>query len=98
MRIPIYVAAAIALVALAPETARTLLAAAASVVFECMPYLAASVILARIFGHYAHAATAFAGCGCGPAPGALSIPATIATAFFFGPVVAIARFTAALIA
>jgi hypothetical protein len=98
MRIPMFVALVIGFLALAPELARAILASSASVLLECLPYLAASVVLAPLFGRFADAATAFAGCGCGNAPGALSLPAALATAALFGPVVAIARFIAALVA
>lgn len=93
-----YVAAAIGVLALAPGLIGAIAATSASVLLECLPYLAASVLLAPILGRFAHAATAFAGCGCGRAPGALSLPAAVATAALFGPIVAIVRFIAALLA
>lgn len=93
-----YVAAAIALLALAPQTARTVLVSAASVLLECLPYLAAATLLTPLLGRVSRSAIAFVGCGCGRAPGALSIPAAVATALLFGPLVACARFGAALVA
>jgi hypothetical protein len=94
VRPTIYVAAALALVALAPETMRSLLVCAASVLLESLPYLAAGALLAPLFGRHARHLVALAGCGCGDAPGALSLPAAFATALLFGPWVAIVRFAA----
>lgn len=95
MRSAIYVAAVVAGAACAPETARTLLASAASACFEAAPYLAAGVLCARLCGGRLRALLPYAGCGCGRGPGARSIPAAVATALLFGPVVAGARVIAA---
>ncbi len=96
MRIPIYVAATVAFAALDPETMRGLLAAAASVLLECVPYLAVGVVLGPLLGRYARWATGLFGCGCGPLPGALSLPAAAMTAMLFGSWIALARVAAAL--
>jgi len=80
VRPAIYVALTIALAAIAPQTAMALPAAAASVVLECLPFLALPAAIAP-----------FAGCGCGAGPSARSIPAALATAAIFGMPAALAR-------
>jgi hypothetical protein len=97
VRPPMYVAAALALVTFAPETMRALLVCSASVLLESLPYVVASVVLAPLLGRYARHLIAFAGCGCGDAPGALSIPAAVATTLLFGPWIALARLIAGLL-
>ncbi|HYL27974.1 MAG TPA: hypothetical protein VEW74_09085, partial [Candidatus Nitrosotalea sp.] len=96
MRNLLYAAGALALVAIAsPDTARGALAAAASALFEATPFLFAGALLSRCIGRHC-AFTRYLGCGCGRGPSALSIPAAAATWLVFGPVVAIARFVAAM--
>lgn len=87
MRPAIYFAAAVAVAAIAPDISRTILADAASVVLESLPFLAASTLLGR-FGP-------FAGCGCGNGPSARSLPALLASALLFGIPASAARFAAA---
>lgn len=96
MRPAIYVAAALACAALAPELMRSAVASAASVVLESLPYLVASVVLARLVGPHARGVMAIAGCGCGQGAAARSVPAAVATSLMFGPPIAIARWCAAL--
>jgi hypothetical protein len=95
VRPAIYVAAIIALAACAPQTARMLLACAASIILESLPYLAASTLLGPLAGRHARALAAYAGCGCGIGPSARSLPAAIATAALFGAPAALARLAAA---
>jgi hypothetical protein len=89
-----YVAAALACAALDPALVENVLASAAGIVLECLPYLCASALLAPLLGKRAHVLLAYAGCGCGTA-GARSIPAALAAAWLFGPWIAIARLAAA---
>jgi len=70
------------------DITRSVLATAASTLFEALPFLVA----ARLFK-----LPAWAGCGCGNGPAALSIPALCATWLALGPLVAIARFIAAIV-
>lgn len=96
VRPAIYVAAAVALAAAAPDLLRSGLASAASVLLESLPYLALSGAASRLLGRYGRTASALCGCGCGDAPTARSIPAALAAGALFGPGVALARFAAAL--
>ena len=97
MRRALYVGAAVACAAVAPESVRAVLASAASVLFECLPYVVATAVLVRLGGGWSHRLAAYAGCGCSGGPAARSIPAAIATAALFGPTVALARFAAAVL-
>ncbi len=97
MRPAIYVAALAACIAVAPESTRAALASAAAVVFELLPYAAASAVLSPLFGRFARPLVAYAGCGCGAGPGARSIPAAVACAAVFGPHVALIRWVAAVL-
>lgn len=86
-----FLAAALAATALlAPETARMLLAGAASVLLESLPYLAGGVVAARALRLHP-SLVAYAGCGCGAGPPARSVPAALATAALFGWPIALAR-------
>ena len=87
MRPAIYVACALALAALAPQTVAALVAGAASIVLECVPYLVVAALAAPV--------APWLGCGCGNGPAARSIPAALATAALFGIPVALARLAAA---
>jgi len=89
VRSALYAAAALAGAACAPATARAILVDTASILFECLPFLA----LSAIFG----GAGAYAGCGCGGGPSARSLPAALAAAALFGWPAAIARFCSAVI-
>ncbi len=94
MRPAIYVAAVLGLLALAPEFSRAVLAGAAAIVLESLPYLLATALLVPVAGRYARAAMAYAGCGCGGPGAARSIPAALATGMLFGWPVALARLAA----
>jgi hypothetical protein len=93
----LYGGAALALVTLSsPETVRTALATSASALVEATPFVfagaALGLVLRRKAGLVAHL-----GCGCTAGPSARSLPAAAATWLLFGPVVAIARYAAALL-
>jgi hypothetical protein len=93
----LYGAAALALASLtSPETTRSAIAASASALFEAIPFLAAGVVLSRVLPGRSSIVDLL-GCGCGAGPSARSLPAAAATWMLFGPVVATARFIAALI-
>ncbi len=98
MRRAIYVAAALAVAAAAPEFGRSLLASVASSLFECAPYLAGATVLQHLLRGRARWLTPYLGCGCEAGPAARSIPAAFATAVLFGPLIATARIAGALIA
>jgi len=89
---------AIAVIAIAPQSAMTVSAAATSVVLEALPYLAVAAIAAPVVGRFARVLVAYAGCGCTAGPSARSIPAAIATAALFGLPVAAARVVVASLA
>jgi hypothetical protein len=82
-----------ALALLPAETSRSVLAAAASALYEAVPFLALTALLSRIVPAWA---VAFAGCGCTLGPSARSVPAAFALALSFGPGVALARVAAAV--
>lgn len=82
-----------ALALLPAETSRSVLAAAASALYEAVPFLALTAVLSRIVPAWA---VAFAGCGCTLGPSARSVPAAVALALSFGPVVALSRVAAAV--
>jgi hypothetical protein len=90
----------VALAALAiltsPDAIRSALAASASALFEATPFLFAGVLLSRVLQRRIRIVE-YLGCGCGHGPAARSIPAAAATWLLFGPLVAIARFIAALL-
>jgi hypothetical protein len=95
MRIALFVAAAVAIAAIAPTEARSVLAAAASVLLEATPFLLAGRLLTWLFGSRLQL-IAYLGCGCGSGPSARSLPAAAATWLLFGPAIAIARLAAAI--
>jgi hypothetical protein len=97
VRIALYGAAPLALALLfSPDLLRGALASAASTLFEATPFVLAAAIAARLLR--LPGAAAFLGCGCGSGPSARSVPAAVATYMIFGPVVAAARFSAAVAA
>jgi hypothetical protein len=99
VRIALYIILGLALASLQPEWAENVAASAAAVVLECLPYLAASALAATLLHGRAPTLLAYLGCGCEGGPSARSIPAAIATALLFGPLLALARLViAALIA
>ncbi|MGZ3548099.1 MAG: TIGR03943 family putative permease subunit [Vulcanimicrobiaceae bacterium] len=78
------------------DTTRSVLASAASMVLESAPFvLAGTTLLAFSFRQCARAVP-YLGCGCGAGPSARSLPAAVATALAFGPLVAIARLAAGI--
>jgi hypothetical protein len=77
-----------------PEALRSALATSASALFEATPFALAGALLARLVRW--PAAMTYFGCGCGCGPSARSLPATAVTWLAFGPIVAIARFLAAV--
>jgi hypothetical protein len=91
MRSALFLMAAGAAAILEPAAARALLAGGASVLLECLPYLAAAGLLRAVLGSRLPGALAFAGCGCARGPSARSIPAAVAAALLFGPLVALGR-------
>jgi hypothetical protein len=91
----IAVSALIAVAAAAPQQVRTVLACAAGIALEALPYLAASTVLATLVGTRSRAFAAFLGCGCGNGAAARSLPAAAVTAALFGAPVALARVAAA---
>lgn len=98
MRILLYGAATLACATIAsPDVIRSGLAASASAFFEATPFLFAGVLLARLVPRRAGIVDDL-GCGCGRGPSARSLPAAAAAWLVFGPVVAIARYLAALLA
>ena len=97
MRTALYAAGTLAVAAvLSPDSLRSALAAAASSLFETAPFLFAGLVVARLLGRQ-RSIVDFLGCGCGPGPSARSLPAGVATWLLFGPLVAVARFAAALL-
>jgi hypothetical protein len=96
VRIALYAAALAALATLlSPESLRSAMATSASALFEAAPFLLAGIVAARFLRH--PQAVAYLGCGCAAGPSARSLPATAATWLLFGPLVAVARFAAALV-
>jgi hypothetical protein len=96
VRIALYAAALAALATLlSPESLRSAVATSASALFEAAPFLLAGIVAARFLRH-PHA-VAYLGCGCAAGPSARSLPATAATWLLFGPLVAVARFAAAIV-
>src|SRR5262249_28753859 len=98
MRAVLYAFAVLALAAaVSPGVVRDLLATAASTLFESIPYLVGGAALSRIAHMRRLDLTAYLGCGCGRGPGARSLPAAAAAWLLFGPVVALARVSAAVL-
>ncbi len=98
VRVALYGGATLALATLSsPDTLRAALVASASTLFEATPFLLAGVLLASLLRRRSRA-VAYLGCGCGSGPSARSLPAAAATWMLFGPLVAIARFAAAIVA
>jgi hypothetical protein len=96
VRIALHAAALLALATLfSPETLRGALATSASALFEATPFLLAGVVAARCLRH-PHA-VAYLGCGCTAGPSARSLPAAAAAWLVFGPLIALARFAAAVV-
>ncbi len=93
----LYGGAAVALATLSsPDTVRTALATAASALVEATPFVFAGVALGCALRR-GGAVVAHLGCGCAGGPSARSLPAAAATWLLFGPLVAVARYAAALL-
>ncbi|MGA7246742.1 MAG: hypothetical protein WBW89_03205, partial [Candidatus Cybelea sp.] len=98
MRNLLYGSAALALAMLSsPDAMRSGLATSASALFEAMPFLFSGLLLARLL-HRRAEVVEYLGCGCGGGPSARSLPSAAATWLVFGPVVALVRYAAALLA
>jgi hypothetical protein len=78
-----------------PDTIRSALATAAAALLEATPFLFAGIAVARLLG--GRNVIAHLGCGCTSGPSACSLPATAATWLLFGPLVAVARYCAAVL-
>lgn len=85
-----------ALALLPIATTRTVVATAASTLFESTPFILAGIILSATGIGRSVRWGAYLGCGCGEGPGARSLPALAATCMVLGPAIAGARFVAAL--
>src|SRR5437868_1722987 len=83
---------------LPPATSQTVLATAASTLFEGTPFILAGVAAQALWPRWGARMVPYLGCGCGPGPSARSLPAAAATWLVFGPVVAGARLGAAIVA
>ncbi len=93
----LYGAAALALaIVSSPDTVRTALATSASALVEATPFVFAGVVLGCVLRRSGNV-VAHLGCGCGAGPSARSLPAAAATCLIFGPLVAAARYCAALL-
>ncbi|HEY6326056.1 MAG TPA: hypothetical protein VIW73_06005 [Candidatus Cybelea sp.] len=79
-----------------PDAVRTALATSASALVEATPFVFAGVVLGCVLRR-GGSVVAHLGCGCGSGPSARSLPAAAATYLIFGPVVAAARYCAALL-
>ncbi|MGA8097297.1 MAG: hypothetical protein WB810_01425, partial [Candidatus Cybelea sp.] len=98
MRNLLYGSAALALAMLSsPDAMRSALATSASALFEATPFLLAGLLLARLM-HGRAKIVEHLGCGCGRGPSARSLPSAAATWLVFGPIVALVRYAAALLA
>jgi hypothetical protein len=97
VRVTLYAIAALALAMLcAPDTLRVALASAASSLFEATPFVFAGVLFSRLSRRRC-ALLYYFSCGCGRGPSARSLPAAAATWIVFGPFVAAARLSAAML-
>ncbi len=88
-------ALALALVS-SPDAIRTALATSASALVEATPFVFAGVALGSVLRRCG-SVVAHLGCGCSSGPSARSLPAAAATWLTFGPLVAAARYCAALL-
>lgn len=97
VRLVLYAVAAVGIAILAPPAAiRSALATTASALLEATPWILGGIALSTVVRN--RRITAYLGCGCGRGPSARSVPAAAATCLIFGPVVAVARFAAAVAA
>jgi DUF1980 C-terminal domain len=97
VRAALFIGATLAVATLtSPDSVRSALAASSSALVEAIPFLLAGVLLERALRRGRHV-FAYAGCGCASGPSARSLPVAAATWLLFGPLVAIARYAAALL-
>jgi len=97
VRAVLYGGAALAVATLSsPDAIRSALATSASALVEATPFLFAGIVLSSLLKEGGRV-VAYVGCGCTGGPGARSLPAAAATWLIFGPLVAAARYTAALL-
>jgi hypothetical protein len=97
VRAVIYGCASVAALTLcSPSAARGALATSASALVEATPFLLAGLLLGSLLRRRTQL-VAMLGCGCGNGASARSLPAAAVTAFAFGPLVALARFAAAML-
>jgi hypothetical protein len=73
-----------------------LLVTSASTLLESTPFVFAAALLVRAL-RWNPRMVPYLGCGCGTGPSARSLPAAAATWLIFGPLVAVARLTAAVV-
>jgi len=91
-----FIICAAAALAFVPVPAlQAVLATAASTLFESTPFILAGLLLAGAASRRG-APAALLGCGCSGGPGALALPVFAATLLTLGPIVAVARWLAAL--
>jgi len=70
---------------------------AAAVLLESVPFILAGALVTRVPLRFGRRIFPYLGCGCGAGPSARSLPAFVATWIVFGPLVAAARFAAAIV-
>lgn len=73
-----------------------IVANAAAILLESMPFILAGTICARMPVRLSRRIVPYLGCGCGAGPSARSLPAFAAAWIVFGPLVAAARLCAAI--
>ncbi|MBV8688527.1 MAG: hypothetical protein JOZ59_00340 [Candidatus Eremiobacteraeota bacterium] len=93
-----FIVCAIAALATVPAThIQAVVAAAASTVFESIPFILAAALLHRLAPKCGPMLAALLSCGCAHRAGARSLAVLAFTALTFGPLIALARFIAAAI-
>ncbi|MBV8727019.1 MAG: hypothetical protein JO233_04475, partial [Candidatus Eremiobacteraeota bacterium] len=93
-----FIVCAIAALATVPTAQlQAVIAAAASTLFESIPFILAAAFARRLVPRFGDMLSALTSCGCAHGPGARSLAVAALTTLTFGPLVAIARFTAAFI-
>jgi len=93
-----FIVCAIAALATVPTAQlQAVIAAAASTLFESIPFILAAAFARRLFPRFGDTLAVLTSCGCAHGPGARSLAVAALTTLTFGPLVAIARFTAAFI-
>lgn len=90
-------AATLAIASLPADTTRSLLASTAATLLESAPFILAGSGLLAVSRRWGARLVPYLGCGCGAGPVARSLPAAIAVALAFGPLVAGARLAAAML-